>query len=582
MKGLLLTLSLATTLLLAAFSVQISGTPTLPDTPLNYANIALPAHLDTLGIDSSPTNNPITDAGATLGRVLFYDTRLSETQEISCASCHRPEFGFSDPDSVSTGVHGRLGARNSMGLANIRFYATGEGNWDHAAPTLELQAKGAMQGFVEMNLNTRDAVPRLRQTTFYAELFGDAFNVPATESAITESRMLDAIGQFVRSVVSHRTRFDEGLALTPDPDSPFSNFTAQENRGKELFFGQALCGQCHAQNMAFVSDQPRNNGLDIVSTDVGLFGQTAAPADSGKFKPASLRSIALTAPYMHDARFATIEDVVEHYDSGIQPHPNLDPILKDANGNPVRLNLSAGDRAALVAFLRTLTDNALAVDERWNDPFVTAPPPPLTVGVTPTLTTIPASGGPTNFSVNLVNTGPNSVTFEMRTLVLLPNGNQLVRSPKTFTFAPGQSVTAPRTEVAPASAPAGTYTVWVEAHGISETFVARSDSFLVTKEPPTQAASRAGLPTELALHAAFPNPFNGATTLNVDVPEPTDVRVEVLDLLGRRVAMLADEPMEPGTHALRWDAAGLANGTYLVHMRAGADFTATQRVTLTR
>jgi cytochrome c peroxidase len=205
-------------------------------------------------------------------------------------------------------------------------------------------------------------------------LFKDAFG----DAAVTSDRIADALAQFVRSIVSYRSKYDTGRAMVNGPGANFPNFTAEENLGKQLFIlpvpnGGGACFGCHTTE-AFVSANPgpQNNGLDAVSTtDLGAFEAfPGIPIFQGRFKTSSLRNISLTAPYMHDGRFATLEEVVEHYNSGIQAHPTLSPALTDANGNPVRLNFSDAQKKALVAFLHTLTDETVATEEKWGNPFL--------------------------------------------------------------------------------------------------------------------------------------------------------------------------------------------------------------------
>jgi cytochrome c peroxidase len=176
--------------------------------------------------------------------------------------------------------------------------------------------------------------------------------------------------------VSYSSKYDEGRALSASPGANFPNFTAEENLGKNIFFqtipnGGGACFGCHTTE-AFVSANPgpQNNGLDAISnTDIGAGAVFPNPIFIGRFKTTSLRNIELTAPYMHDGRFPTLEDVIEHYNSGIQAHPTLSPALTDANGDPVQLNLTASEKAALVAFLNTLTDYSISTEEKWSNPF---------------------------------------------------------------------------------------------------------------------------------------------------------------------------------------------------------------------
>jgi cytochrome c peroxidase len=365
--------------------VPVSKTLVLPATPFDYASSNLPAHFVTNtrgqnlptsinGTDNTPATNPITNDGATLGRVLFYDTELSANGTISCASCHQQDKGFSDDAVLSTGFLGGKTARHSMTLINARFYQRGRFFWDERAATLEEQVLMPFQDPVEMGMTLEQVITKVSSQPFYAALFEKAFGSPD----INSDRIAKALAQFVRSIVSYSSKYDAGRAVSPTPGANFSNFTAQENMGKNLFFqsipnGGGACFGCHTTE-AFVSANPgpQNNGLDAVSiTDLGAGAIFSNPIFVGRFKTTSLRNVELTAPYMHDGRFATLEEVVEHYNSGIQKHPTLAPALQDNNGNPIRLNLTETEKAALVAFLKTLTDPSVATEEKWSNPFRT-------------------------------------------------------------------------------------------------------------------------------------------------------------------------------------------------------------------
>jgi len=346
----------------------VSSLLDLPATPFNYANINIPNFFldnDVRNEDNTPNNNQITDNGATLGRVLFYDTKLSLNNTVSCASCHIQENGFSDPNQFSTGFDGELTARNSMGLANAKFYENGNFFWDERADSLEEQTLMPIQDLVEMGLTLEELEAKLSEEDYYATLFFNAFG----DEEVTSQRVAFALSQFIRSMVSFESKFDEGLAQVNDIDDDFPNFTASENRGKDLFLSnRTRCFDCHATNV-FVGDAARNNGLDATITDPGVGGITGNNNELGEFKAPSLRNIALTAPYMHDGRFATLDEVIEHYDNGVQDNPNLDNRLMQGN-NVRRLNLSNNDKQALVDFLNTLTDNEFITDEKYADPFV--------------------------------------------------------------------------------------------------------------------------------------------------------------------------------------------------------------------
>lgn len=346
--------------------VSTLGSPSLPNTPFEYANQNLPAHftqavqgLDNVAAtDNTPNNNPVTNTGATLGRVLFYDKRLSANDTISCASCHLQESGFSDPRQFSLGFEGGLTGRNSMGLANARYYERGRFFWDERAATLEEQVLQPIQDSVEMGMDLDTLETKLAATSFYPALFQDAFGSPE----VTRERISLALAQFVRSMVSFQSKYDTAFNNNGNPNFA-AVLTQQEELGRQLFFSNGNgpnCDSCH-ETVAVVGDRPRNNGLDAnTNADQGAGG--------GEFKSPSLRNIAVTGPYMHDGRFSTLEEVVEHYNSGIQDHPNLANQLQQ-NGQPEALNLSEAEKAALVAFLRTLTDETFLSDPKFSDPF---------------------------------------------------------------------------------------------------------------------------------------------------------------------------------------------------------------------
>lgn len=345
------------------------------DAPPDYlANAASAA-------DNTPPANPITDAGATLGRVLFWDKELSANRTVACASCHLPEAGFADSRALSLGFEGGETGRKSMPIVNVRYYRPGSMFWDERAATLEEQVLRPIQDEVEMGLTLDELEARVAAGEHYAPLFTAAFGDPEVSS----DRIARALAQFVRSIVSFDAPWDEGMARTGDPLVPFPNYTAEENRGKDIFFGRhepgggPLCNVCHLPGGPpgagappdpglFSAPGARVNGLPD-PVDLGVFAVTGRAPDRGRFKSPSLRNVAARAPYMHDGRFATLEEVVAFYDHGVEAAPNLDPVL-GGDGPPRRLNLSEADQAALVAFLHTLTDDAPAVDPRFADPFL--------------------------------------------------------------------------------------------------------------------------------------------------------------------------------------------------------------------
>lgn len=345
-------------------------------TTVEFANVAdysapvLPAYFDrtAAALDHSPRPGPADNRVATLGRVLFYDLRLSTNDRASCASCHQQAFGFTDPMRFSNGISTAATTDfHAMRLGNLRYWRPGTTFWDRRAASVEAQASHPFHSLVEMgwggDAGGFDALIRkMQRTAYYPDLFAWAFG----DAAITEPRIQKALAQFVRAMISHSSRWDDGYARVFSPDAPnraldvdLPNFSAQENRGRHLFMaarekGGAGCSACHLPPTFALAADARSNGLDAGETRV--------------FKAPSLRSVGLTGPYMHDGRFATLAEVIDHYDHGIQDGPALDDRLR-REGRPQRLNLSAADRAALVAFLMTLNDDKLTTDPRFGDPF---------------------------------------------------------------------------------------------------------------------------------------------------------------------------------------------------------------------
>jgi len=299
-----------------------------------------------------PADNPLTDQGVALGARLFQDRRLSAGGVQSCASCHREELAFADGRSRSLGVDGQLGPRNAMPLFNLAWnpaYA-----WDGSMPRIRDQVRAAMISPVEMHADLATVIAELSCDDAARAEFQAAFGT----AEISAGLVLLALEQYLLTLVAADSKFDRALR----GNAPLS---AEEQRGFELFAteydpvrGQrgADCFHCHG-GVLFSDFGFRDNGLGQMSTDVGREGVTGRATDRAKFKTPSLRNIAATAPYMHDGRFATLEDVVLHYDHGLVRTSNLDPNL--AKHPDAGLQLSADDQRALVAFLRTLTEVTL-------------------------------------------------------------------------------------------------------------------------------------------------------------------------------------------------------------------------------
>lgn len=314
-----------------------------------------------------PQNNPLTVEGVELGRHLFWDGILSRTNDISCASCHQPQAGFSDPNVVSVGVDGRTGVRNSMTLANIgyanRFF------WDGRSLTLEEQILEPVVHPDEMDLDWPEAVSRLTSHPEYPQMFSAAFGGDCIDS----SRVAMAIAQFLRTMVSANSKFDRWQWYGT------AQLTPSETRGLELFLAEGGdpavvpggqfggdCFHCHGGDLLFFTNQQfSNNGLDSVFTDLGLGGVTGNPGDMGKFKVPTLRNAEVTGPFMHDGRFADLEEVLEHYNSGGVFSPTIDPFMKYTSGG---LQLPEQDKQAIIDFIKTLTDYEFLNNPKFQQP----------------------------------------------------------------------------------------------------------------------------------------------------------------------------------------------------------------------
>gem|GEM_PF-246454 len=335
----------------------------LPDTPYRYAETDLPAHFKTpiaQRFDNTPADNPLTDHGATLGRALFYDTRLSANNTVSCGSCHVQKNAFVDPNRFSKGFEGKRTDRHAMSLVDLRYYPRGRFFWDERSTSLEETVLVPIQSKIEMGQDLARLTQILAQDKHYPKLFEKAFG----DDKITQERIAKALAQFLRSMVSYQSKYDEGRAKVDSIRDDFVNFTLQENRGKALFISN--CASCHlpGQDAHFFMIAPKNNGLDAdhKNSDGGVGDITLNGRQIGLFKSPSLRNVERTAPYMHDGRFDTLEKVIDHYGKEVKPHPNLDPRMR-------RLNFTDSEKAALVAFLKTLTDQKFLTDPKFSDPF---------------------------------------------------------------------------------------------------------------------------------------------------------------------------------------------------------------------
>ncbi len=364
--------------------------PLLPETAYRYTLGKVPSHITDSQLnelDNTAKDNRLSDAGATLGRVLFYDKQLSKNNTIACASCHDQELAFADPRRFSVGFKGGRTGRNAMSLGNGRFTNVNGSRpgffWDERAATLEDQALMPIQDKIEMGMKLTDLEQKLQRVPYYPPLFAAAFR----SQDVTSDRIAKAIAQFMRSMVSFNSKFDRAAQAAGGNDysQEFDDFTLEENLGKSLFIdgvddiAEIGCAHCHVPP-SFSMPKSFNNGLEVEYSDQGLGARDVpsndpfSPTNDGKFKASSLRNIALTAPYMHDGRFKTLQQVIEHYSSGVQPHANLGLAINGeenaTGGGSSGFRLTPKQKTALIAFLKTLTDEEFISDPRFSDPFV--------------------------------------------------------------------------------------------------------------------------------------------------------------------------------------------------------------------
>lgn len=339
----------------------------------NYANQTIPNYItrDNTGA------NQITDTKATLGRILFYDKNLSVDNTVSCASCHQQAFAFGDIADVSQGVNGVTG-RHSMRLVNSRFAEEMRFFWDERANSLEQQTTQPIQDHAEMGFSGQDGDPslndllvKLSNTDYYPAIFQHIYG----DTEITEARLQESLAQFIRSIQSFDSQFDEGLAQINNINQNFPNYTAQENQGKRLFFdppnqGGAGCMGCHRAPEFDIDPQSGNNGI------IGVFGNATA-SDHTNTRSPSLRDIfnpegTLNGNLMHDASKTSVVEVVAHYNNiDAIGNNNLDNRLRGGPGqNGQQLNLTQEEIEAIEAFIKTLTGSDVYTNDKWSDPFL--------------------------------------------------------------------------------------------------------------------------------------------------------------------------------------------------------------------
>ena len=359
-------------------SAAFGNTIELDNLP-NYVNQTVPNYIT----KNNSLGNSISNEIATLGRVLFYDVNLSVDNTVSCATCHQQSHGFSDTEVASNGVNGQT-VRHSMRLINVLFSDEVKFFWDERAETLEAQTTMPIKDHGEMgfsgengDLSFEDLLEKLNGIGYYNELFTFAFG----NSNITEDRIQQALSQFVRSIQSFDTKYDEGRAQAGNDGIPFSNFTMQENQGKNLFLappqfdgngsrigGGIGCAGCHTPPEFSIEPNTLNNGI------IGVIGSTS-DIDINNTKAPTLRELfsvdgSLNGPFMHTGAFVNLQQVMTHYDNIIVPlgNTNIDPKLLP-QGNPQQLNLTTEEINSVIAFLRTLSGTDVYTNTKWSNPF---------------------------------------------------------------------------------------------------------------------------------------------------------------------------------------------------------------------
>lgn len=307
-----------------------------------------------------PIGNPLTQEGVSLGRKLFYEPLLSADGTQSCASCHIQSTGFSDPSQYSTGIDGVQGDRNAMALINLMWSPSL--NWDGSSSELEDQAFEPVTNPIEMHDTWLNVTDKLNTHAEYPDLFKAAFNIDEIDS----NYVVRAIAQFERTLISGNSKWDKWIRGEV-------MFTDQEVRGWDLFnvdrtdfSAGADCFHCHGAPH-FTDFIFHNNGLDNDESfsDLGLYETTGSDLDKAKFKTPTLRNIEVTGPYMHDGRFETLEEVIEHYNFGGHASSTVSPLMKNIGNG---LLLSPEDKQALLAFLRSLTDEEFLNNPNFSNP----------------------------------------------------------------------------------------------------------------------------------------------------------------------------------------------------------------------
>ncbi len=348
--------------LFALSSCKIEDEVAMP-TPEEVFLIGAPSYYGSFTI---PSDNPMDREVVELGRFLFYEKTISADSTVSCGSCHQQSLAFTDGRALAQGIGGANVGISTMPLQNLlwvnRFF------WNGRTLSLEIQAIQPIEAANEMNLPIAQAIARLQDNPAYVQRFENAFGSPGIDA----SRIAKALSQFQRTMISSNSKYDQFLRGE-------ATLTTQEQRGLNLFFTHpepgfapplrgGNCGDCHTGFLT-TDAQFHNNGLET-SPAPGFSVVTGQPGDVGKFRTPSMRNIAVTAPYMHDGRFATLEDVLDHYNEHIQSSATLSPLIIVASNTPsgTQLDLTTQEKADIIAFLHTLTDNTFLTNPKFSDP----------------------------------------------------------------------------------------------------------------------------------------------------------------------------------------------------------------------
>ncbi len=304
-----------------------------------------------------PADNPTTEQGVELGRRLFYDTRLSADNTQSCATCHVQANAFSEPKRFSLGIHGQPGDKNASQIVNAAWHT--RNFWDGRVGPLEEQALQPVVNPLEMAFTWTGVAERLNHHPQYPQWFREAFGTHIVDSTL----VVKALAQFQRTLISQNSKFDRVRRGEAE-------YTKDEGDGFRLFFTErGDCFHCHLAH-TFTDFDFRNNGLDsLIESGSGLGGITGKLSDDGKWKTPTLRNVEFTAPYMHDGRFQTLEEVLEHYNTGVLASRTVDPLVTKRLRGEIRHIMTEDEKRKIIAFLKTLSDSSFITNPAFSDPW---------------------------------------------------------------------------------------------------------------------------------------------------------------------------------------------------------------------